>query len=485
MTTGQPTTDAATDAGLAPRVRAALLVVLLLAALLRLPALDRVPGPLHPDEAANAADALDLLERPAPTFARETDRGPVRDEGTYVWVAAPFVRAGVLPVEAAVRLPAALAGLGLVAAAFALGRALGGARVGLLAALLVAVEPWAVHLSRLALRGALVPPLVAAGLLLLAARRPGDARRAWLGGGLLASAAATYPPARLVLPPLALAWVLLEPAPALPARRRLAPLLPLGLVFLALLPWTLGPEGGARLGQVALAPAGPLEAVAGAARGWALHHSTRFLWSGATSRGFAPEGVGLLLLVEAPLLLLGLAALRRHPQRGRLLAWLLLFPAAAALTVDVPNALRAVPALPLHALLAALGADLLARRLPARAARPALALVAGLVVGQGLAAHARHALVHPVREARFYFAGRRELAEALGRRAALGEAWRAPVPFLAPYLRLHAPAAPVRDGVVGPGAPRGRVVLLEDEPPRAGDEPLAPGIAVVRPDRRQ
>jgi hypothetical protein len=423
--------------------RPAVLLVVALAALLRLPDLHRVPGPLHPDEAAVVADVRQ--GRWQATYARETDRGEVRDEGTYVWLAAPAIGLGDalgLPVEASARLPAALAGLALVVGAFALARDLAGPRAAVLGALLVALEPWAVHASRLALRGVLVPPLAVWGLWLLR-------RRPVLAGLLLAAAAATYPPARLVLPPLALAWVLLGPAPRRPALLALAPL---GLVFAALLPWTLG-----------------------SARGWALHLSTRFLWSGATSRGFAPEGVGLLLLAEAPLLLLGLVAVvRRH---RRLLVWLALFPAAAALTTDVPNALRAVLGLPLLALVGALGA----RALPRAALLPLLLLLAA----NGAWAHRRYRHDHAEAQARFYYPGRRELALALAREpgALLVEATlvRAYVEAYAPGRALRATGAGL---VVGDGPVVGRVLLLDgrDGPVerRPGDRELVPGLAVVR-----
>jgi 4-amino-4-deoxy-L-arabinose transferase-like glycosyltransferase len=421
--------------------RPAVLLVVALAALLRLPVL---PGPLHPDEAAVVADVRE--GRWQASYARETDHGEVRDEGTYVWLAAPAIALGDglgLPVEASARLPAALAGLALVVGTFALVRDLAGPRTAVLGALLVALEPWAVHASRLALRGVLVPPLVVWGLWSLG-RRPWSS--ALSGGLLLAAAAATYPPARLVVPPLALAWVLALPGPRRP---RLLALLPLGLVFAALLPWTLS---SARLAQV--------WAPRGVGRGWILHYYTRFLWSGATSRGFAPEGVGLLLRVEAPLLCAGLVALaaRRH---ARLLVWLALFPAAAALTTDAPNALRAVLGLPLLAIVGAVGAVALLRRLPPRAL-PVLLLV---LAGDGLLAQARYRRDHLEGQARFYYAGRRELALALEREAR-GGALLVEAPFVRAYVESYAPHLARRSTgeglVVGEGPVVGRARLVDD-----------------------
>jgi 4-amino-4-deoxy-L-arabinose transferase-like glycosyltransferase len=451
----------------------ALAACVLLALCLRAPWLDSVPGPLHPDEAQDAVHARELFDRPALTFPHE---GGGWDEGVYVWLAAPCVRLadalGWPTVEAAVRLPALAAGLALVVALFLSGRDAGSLRLGLLAALLVALTPWAVHLSRLALRASLVPPLVVLGLGLL---DPTRARRA-LAGLCLALACLTYPPARLVVPLLALVHVAtLRPRPT--ARQAALLLAPPWVVLLALLPWTLGPEGGARVEQVlALDPDAPLlDNAWRALRGWAVHLSPRFLFSGATSRGFAPEGVGLVPLAWAPLLVLGLCALAlrargRDPGAARLLAWLALAPLAAALTTDVPNALRDVVALPALVLVMAHGGDVLLARVPARGrAAAAAALAAVLALGAALPLR-DYALVHPAREAAFYRAGRRELAREVAARAAAGEAVLVRGEFVRAYLRLYAPDLPLRHApgglVAGAGPPRWELTLEGGGPAR-------------------
>lgn len=445
----------------------------LVALALRAPWLDSIPGPLHPDEAQDAVHAREVLDRPALAFPHE---GGGWDEGTYVWLAAPCVRladaTGWPPVEAAVRLPALAAGLALVVALFLLGRDLGSARLGWLAALLVALTPWAVHLSRLALRAALVPPLLVLGLWLWGALDPLRWRRALAGSLCLALACLTYPPARLVIPLLAVVHVaLLRPRPT--ARQAALVLAPPCLVLLALLPWTLGPEGGQRVEQVlALDPDAPLlDNAWRALRGWAVHLSPRFLFSGATSRGFAPEGVSLVPLAWAPLLVLGLVHLvvrarRRDPGAARLLAWLALAPLAAALTTDVPNALRDVMALPALVLVVAHGADALLARVPAAHRAPAaVALMAVVALGAALPLR-EHALVHPARQAGFYRAGRREVAREVAARAAAGEAVLVRGEFVFAYLRLYAPdlALEREQGglVAGAGRPRWEVTLAAD-----------------------
>ncbi|MGE0712995.1 MAG: hypothetical protein AB7N76_07870 [Planctomycetota bacterium] len=457
------------------------LLVLLLGLAPRVLWLDRAPPALHPDEAATAADACELFARPALSFAHERG-GWV--EGTYVWAAAPglaLARRAGWSLEAAARAPAALAGVALLCATFALGRALGGRGLGTLATLCLALAPWGWHFSRLALRGTLVPALAVGGLALWASAERGPRARArprlLAGGLLLALAAATYPPARLVLPAVAALFLATAPPRAgerawlpLGARDSALALGPVVLVFLALLPWTLWGAGAERLDEVAL-PGGIWARTAGAGRGWLLHFLPRHLFSGASSRGFAPEGVGLIPRWQAPLLVLGLGALLLERDRlaARLLGLLALSPVAAAFTRDVPTPLRASLELPALALVAGWGALRLwwgLRGSPRL--RAALALTLAVAGGLSAANDLRgYFLRHPAREARFYYAGRRELVREAARRHARGQSVRVEEEFLAAYLRLYAPTLPARrlEGerwVLGGGAPAARLAIAAD-----------------------
>lgn len=455
----------------------ALGLVVLLAALLRVVALDRCPPALHPDEAANAVDARALPGG----FALAYDHEAGWVEGTYVWLAGPAMAladATGAPLEAGLRWPAALAGLAMVPALWVLGRSLGGKSAGMIAALLAAVAPWAVHHSRLGLRATLIAPLVAWGVVwLLRAEESGRPRPALVGGLLLGLAAATYPPARLALPALVAVW-LLAGRERWDRRRAALALVPCALALVALLPWMLGPSGGQRLRDVLTLGNGPLDDVRTVARGWALHLGPRMLWSGASSRGFAPEGVGLFPLATAPLFALGILALLvrktgaaggRDAWRVRLLAWLVIAPLPAALTKGVPDPLRAGLLLPALVLLAALGASWLVCALPRGIARRAvLAAIAGVIVAQGVIGFARYVHVHATRETAFYRAGRREAVQALATLVASGHRIRITAPFMGAYLRLYAPDLPARrepDGawiVGGEGAPTCELVLIDE-----------------------
>jgi 4-amino-4-deoxy-L-arabinose transferase-like glycosyltransferase len=422
------------------RERAPLLAVLLLAALLRVPGLDALPPGLHPDEAANAADALDLSRGQGAALAYAHERGGWV-EGTYVWLAAPAFWLPVEP-ETAVRLPAAASGVLAVLAVYLLGARLGDRRLGLLAALLLATAPWGYHHARLALRASLLPALVVGGLAAWERdRRQPSAQAGALGALLLGGAALTYPPARLVVPLLATAWLAISRTPA---RRAAALLGPVWLVFWVLLPWTLSGPGSQRLVELSVLDrgAGVGPSTYAALRGYALHFTTRHLFSGATSRGFAPEGVGLLPLWTAPLLLAGLVALisRRDRACWLLGAWLLLHPLSAAFTRDVPSALRANLGLPALALLGGLGGTALLDRLGPSRRRAALAAACVTMAVAGCAGAWTYARVtRQPHQAAFYYAGRREIVREAARSGEVthlrGEFWEA-------YLRLYAPTLP-------------------------------------------
>ncbi|MEZ6185633.1 MAG: glycosyltransferase family 39 protein [Planctomycetota bacterium] len=310
---------------LARRLRRDLLLVALatlLGGALRLWGLDLAPPGLHPDEAANAFEASCLRGLGAASDGRAWPltfcmHGRFWVEGTYVWLVA---LAQGLPLSLAVqtRLPAALAGTALIPLAALLARRLVAPRAGWIAAALLAVEPLAVHYSRVGLRASLTPPLVAGALVLLLAppRAPArDAARGALAGALASLALWTYTPMRAWVPLLLAAWVLAYRPRA--RRAPWAPALALGLVtlaFLAALPWTLAGDGSARLSEVSLThqDGGPLALGARFLRGYALAFAPRALLSGSSGARVLGRGVTPLLWTSAPLILLGLARLARR-----------------------------------------------------------------------------------------------------------------------------------------------------------------------------
>ncbi len=187
-------------------------LILLLAAALRLPALGQVPPGLYHDEAYYGLDAVDVLQGHLQVyFPANNGREPL-----FIYLAAGMI--GLLGRSPfALRLTSAFVGLLTVAATAAAGRALFSRRVGLLAAAVLSVTLWHVHLSRVGFR-AVTLPLIIALTLWVGARAARTGRpRLWLAAGALYGLSFyTYTAARFT--PVALAafglYLLLTPPPA-------------------------------------------------------------------------------------------------------------------------------------------------------------------------------------------------------------------------------------------------------------------------------
>ncbi len=171
--------------------------LLLIAALLRLPALDAAPPGFQFDEAYNAWDALRVIEGARPIFL-PTNAGR---EPLYTYWQAPFV-ALLGPTPTALRLASALPGIATVLLLYGFVRLFfphEGSDLAGLAALCLALSYWHLHFSRYAIRSILIPswelPTFAA--LWLGLRRRGMGWFALCGLGL-AAMVWTHPVGRLM-----------------------------------------------------------------------------------------------------------------------------------------------------------------------------------------------------------------------------------------------------------------------------------------------
>ena len=133
-----------------------MVAVLLVAAALRLVAFGEVPPGLYHDEAYHGLDVVDILRgRFSFYFPANNGREPL-----FIYMIA--VAVGLLGRSPfALRLVSFFAGLLTVAATGAMGRALFSRRVGVLAAAVLAVTLWHVHLSRVGFRAVLLPLFIA------------------------------------------------------------------------------------------------------------------------------------------------------------------------------------------------------------------------------------------------------------------------------------------------------------------------------------
>lgn len=349
--------------------------------MLRLWRLDQIPWGIWWDEADNGLHALRILLDPGyePVFVPSTN---LPSAFLYLIAAAQgLVGDGVF----AIRLAAAALGLVGVLAMYLLGRELGGPRLGLLAALLLAGSRWHLTFSRLGMHGIAAPAfeLLGAFFLVRAVHR-GHRRDYVYAGAALAAGLWFYAAFRLF--PLVLVVYLLAAwrlGPR-PSRRGLVWLVTVASVLL--IPLALyalrEPElFFARTAQVSVFSNGGLEALVGNVKA----HLGMFHLRGDPNGRHNLAGAPMLPGIVGLLFLLGLAAtlrrVRHDPEAWLLAAWtpIMLLPAILSLPFEAPQSLRAIGALPGPYLLAAISLEALARRWRyGWLAAPALAVLVGL-----------------------------------------------------------------------------------------------------------
>lgn len=343
--------------------------------LLRFWHLTSVPPGLNQDEAVYGYDAYsifmtgrDHLGHPFPFASLETFGDWSSPLLTYLSI--PAIAVFGLHVEV-LRAVSALVGLAAIPLVYLLALTMFKRRpVAVAAAWLLALSPWAVHLSRWAIIPTVVPTMVAAAMLALVWSLQTRNDRGIVAAALLAAlTVAAYHSMKVYVPLLLLATAVVYWRDLL--RIRLEALAYAAVVFTAIagpILWlTLrDPGGSARLAQTSVLKDHAL--TPGLLLGqYAAYFSPRFWFvSGDGDPMHLPAGEGLMPLVVAPLLLAGLTWLVLTAFRGRsselrkastfLLLAIALYPIAGAATLPNPQVLRAVHVLPLAALVAGLGA---------------------------------------------------------------------------------------------------------------------------------
>lgn len=158
----------------------ATVVTLLVAAALRLIAFGQVPPGLYHDEAYHGLDALEVLAgRFSLYFPTNNGREPL-----FIYLVTLTV--GLLAKSPfALRLPSFFVGVLTVAATAAMGRTLFNRRVGWLAASVLAVTLWHIHLSRVGFRAVLLPLFSALAVWQAGRGIRTGRRRHWLAAGVL------------------------------------------------------------------------------------------------------------------------------------------------------------------------------------------------------------------------------------------------------------------------------------------------------------
>jgi 4-amino-4-deoxy-L-arabinose transferase-like glycosyltransferase len=392
-----PEADLSPRAGFLRREPARIAVLLLFAGAIRLFHLGSVPPGLFCDEAAIAAnaDSLGLTGRDLggellPLYAHERsferwNQTDIVYQPVYLYAAVPSVRVFGRSATG-VRLPAVLFGLLGVAGTYVLGRTLFGTGAALWAAGLLAVSPWHVHFSRIGFEAISLPVFLAFGSWALF-RGLTCPRFLLLGAGLLGIATYAYPSGRLFAPLLLAVFYGLQvrtlrerPGPA-GAALALFALLVLPHLFMI-----LADVHQERLHRLLISTA-PLEneraavflrsasgnALASAILGhrgalvpftflynYVHYFSPSFLFlRGDPNPRHGLGAMGACYWIYLPLLGCGLAFLFRERREAHVrfvLTWLFAYPIPASLAIESPHAIRAITALPVLELVAALGA---------------------------------------------------------------------------------------------------------------------------------
>lgn len=164
----------------APRRVAALVGILVIGAVFLFYRLADTPGNPTSDHAEKLSDVRDILNGERPIFfIRNTGREPFQ----FYWTFALIELFGLPLQYLTLKIGTAIIGLAALPALYALGREMGGARLGLTVAAMAAWSKWPVSLARQGLRYTLgVLPTVIAFWALLRYFRRGDRRSALLAG---------------------------------------------------------------------------------------------------------------------------------------------------------------------------------------------------------------------------------------------------------------------------------------------------------------
>ena len=341
------------------------LAVVVLAAALRVHQLADVPAGFFCDEAGNGYNAYSLLTA---GIDENGTRWPL-----YIWSFdvsyknPVFIYSAAIPValfglnEFSVRLTAALFGIATVAALYFLARLLFGARVGLWAALFLAVCPWHIHFSRIAFELISFPCLFVAGFVQLARFTRGE-RTLPTAALLLCLCVYAYAIAGLFVPLFTLVFLLFYAGLVIRRWRQtlLAALVTAALLTPAVLFFLHDTRTGTQYFRYTtyLDPHADWQPqLARFVSNYASFFSPSFLlWDGDPLPRHAVPGFGELHAAFVPFIVIGaIVALFRGRSGWLVLWWLILYPVGPSLMTEIPSASRSIIGAPAFCLLAGLG----------------------------------------------------------------------------------------------------------------------------------
>ncbi|MCL4359713.1 glycosyltransferase family 39 protein [Patescibacteria group bacterium] len=350
---------------------------------------DTNPPSLSWDEVSIGYNAYSILKTgkdehgrflPVDTFIAYGDYKPP----LAIYATVPFV-AFLGLTELAVRLPSAVAGTLTILALFALGRELFGRKsnIPLPAALVFALSPWSIQLSRAGFEANIATGLMVLGayLVLLARRHPQVLLACWIP---FVMGVYTFNSARYFGPFLALGLFVSVRRDIMGHKKFLASGVLIGiLLLLPIIPHLLSRQARLRFNEVNIFTDASIVATAnmrsavdgntwwaklvhnrriGYTRSFLEHFfdnlEPRFLFiTGDGNPKFSIQDIGELYLVDLPFLLLGVYwIMGRTPGAGWFLLWWLVMAIVPAATArETPHALRIEDGLPVFLLVIAAG----------------------------------------------------------------------------------------------------------------------------------
>ncbi len=350
-----------------------ILLILVLATFLRTYRLSSVPPSPSLDEASIGYNAYSILKTGNdeygyrfPILLRAYDDW--RPAG-YAYLTLPFVGLLGLTVKA-VRLPSVIMSVVTIWLVYVWFSKLfqkqkEGEAIALIVALLVAISPWHIYLSRLGHEvNAGLFTVVLGGYFLI--KFLGAKQSKWIIGAAVAFALSfyTYQSEKLVVPMLVVAATLLFFKEFWKVKKYTLAAVIVGLVIsLPAVIASLSPEGLIRLRATSVfssaADTRLVTKVGILASQYLTHFSPGWLFTGGAAESHKVPGLGPLWFWEAPFILLGAAAFLRSALDRRmkafLLVWFLSAPLPAAISNQVPHAMRAFTFLPIWQLFGAFG----------------------------------------------------------------------------------------------------------------------------------
>ena len=332
-----------------------LLIILVIAAVLRILFLGTIPNGFYCDEASNAYDSYSLLHtlrdqhgQFLPWFTRSIDD---YREALFAFITIPFIKIFGLN-EFAARFPAAFIGILTVLVLYYLVKECFGQKIALVAALFLAISPWHIQFSRIAFRAILIPLLFCLALLFFV-KSFNKSKYIPISALFFAFSLYTYASARVFVPLFMLGLVIIFWQHFWEHKQQT--LIAVGLfacIFIPLVIFWISPEGMSRAKGTGL-ELNPITI----AKYYLSYFNPFFLFikGDGISRHSAAK-IGELYYFELITVLAGIFYLIKEKSKERpiLLLWLFLYPLPGALT-SPSHALRAIVGAPLFVILSAYG----------------------------------------------------------------------------------------------------------------------------------